>query len=86
MNHSDILDVLGGNQSAATYIVDNFESVQLVGFGTFSIVFKATSKQFHPKQQVFAVKVILSSDNLKEYEIKRIYEAETFNQRLRSVT
>ena len=43
MNYIDIMEALQENAKAAQFIVDNFENVHLVGFGTFSVVFKANS-------------------------------------------
>lgn len=49
MLKDDISEALQGNVKATTFIVDNFSSVQYVGAGPYSVVFKANSRQFHAR-------------------------------------
>ena len=64
--------------------MDNFENIQIVGLGTFSVVFRANSSRFHPKKQTFAVKVIMALEGLREADIQRIYEQEMLNEKIKS--
>ena len=43
MKYLDVMEALQDNAKASQFIVDNFENIQLVGQGTFSVVFKANS-------------------------------------------
>lgn len=61
---------------ATQFIADNFSSVQYVGSGPYSVVFKANSRQFHARQETYAVKVVLSADNLTEGDISRVFQFE----------
>ena len=73
MELSDIKEALEDNSNAAQFIVDNFDNVQLVGSGTFSVVFRANSTRFHPVVQTFALKVILAIEGLSESDVRKIY-------------
>ena len=75
MEQADLMEALH-DAKTVQFITDNFQNVKLVGFGTFSVVFKAESKQFSQKTQTFALKVILTVDGLLESDIKRIHEQE----------
>ena len=61
---------------ATQFIVDNFTSVQYVGSGPYSAVFKANSRQFHARQETYAVKVLLSADDLNESDIAKVFQFE----------
>ena len=73
MQLADVKEALHDNSKAAQFIIDNFDHVQLVGFGTFSVVFKANSTRFHPTKQTFALKVVLALEGLSDDDIKKIY-------------
>ena len=48
------------------------------------MVFRATSNRFHPKQQTFAVKVMLAVEGLRENDIERIYNLELVSDKIKS--
>ena len=58
--------------------------MQLVGYGTFSVVFKANSNRFHPVKQTFALKVVLALEGLNESDIKKFYSQEMQSEKIKS--
>ena len=84
MELADIKEALEDNSKAAQFIVDNFDNVQLVGCGTFSVVFRANSTRFHPVVQTFALKVILALEGLSEADVRKIYAQEMLSEKVLS--